>query len=62
MAFLSIVFILAACSSQRYSPPTPPGHPKPYRVNGTWYQPIPHARGFEQQGIASWYGREFHGR
>jgi rare lipoprotein A len=43
-------------------PPAPPGHPKPYRVNGTWYQPIPHARDFEQVGTASWYGRQFHGR
>ncbi len=53
-----------SCASDTYSPPppTPPGHPRPYRVNGTWYQPIPHARGFEQQGVASWYGREFHGR
>lgn len=63
-AFFSALLLLAACSSQSYSPApqVPPGHPKPYRVNGTWYQPIPHARGFEQQGIASWYGREFHGR
>ncbi len=64
IAFLGACLFFAACSGQSYSPPppTPPGHPKPYRVNGTWYQPIPHARGFEQQGIASWYGREFHGR
>ena len=57
------ILILAACSSQSYAPPpTSPGQPKPYRVNGRWYQPIPHARGFEQEGVASWYGREFHGR
>ncbi len=64
VVFWGALVLLAACSSQRYSPPppTPPGHPKPYRVNGTWYQPIPHARGFEQQGLASWYGRQFHGR
>jgi rare lipoprotein A len=59
----SIIF-LAACTSQSYAPPPPtsPGQPKPYRVNGRWYQPIVHARGFEQEGVASWYGREFHGR
>jgi rare lipoprotein A len=58
------LLVLVACTSQSYSPPPPstPGQPKPYRVNGRWYQPIPHARGFEQEGIASWYGREFHGR
>ncbi len=43
-------------------PPQTPGHPKPYRVNGVWYQPIPDAYGFQQRGIASWYGRKFHGR
>jgi rare lipoprotein A len=60
-------FFLEACATAYYppSPPPPrptPGHPKPYRVNGVWYQPIPNARGFEQQGVASWYGRDFHGR
>jgi rare lipoprotein A len=46
------------------APPPPPsgGLPKPYRVTGVWYQPIPDASGFRQQGIASWYGRPFHGR
>ncbi|MBW2220445.1 MAG: septal ring lytic transglycosylase RlpA family protein, partial [Deltaproteobacteria bacterium] len=39
-----------------------PGHPKPYKIGRTWYQPLPHARGFKQRGIASWYGKKFHGR
>jgi rare lipoprotein A len=29
---------------------------------GKYYQPLPHAQGFRQQGIASWYGKKFHGR
>jgi rare lipoprotein A len=29
---------------------------------GKWYQPLPNARGFGQCGIASWYGKQFHGR
>jgi rare lipoprotein A len=44
------------------TPSTPPGSPKPYRVGGQWYQPLPDAKGFRQQGTASWYGRQFHGR
>lgn len=40
----------------------PPPSSKPYRVGSTWYHPVPHARGFSQEGIASWYGRKFHGR
>ena len=29
---------------------------------GNWYKPIPHADGFSQRGVASWYGKKFHGR
>jgi len=43
-------------------PPQAPGQPKPYRVAGKWYQPVSHAKGFQQRGIASWYGKKFHGR
>lgn len=66
-ALLGLALLLAACARPYYSPSPPPPrptpqHPKPYRVHGVWYQPIPNARGFEQKGIASWYGRQFHGR
>ncbi len=44
------------------TPETIPGQPKPYRALGLWYQPIPDASGFRQQGIASWYGLDFHGK
>ncbi len=39
-----------------------PATQKPYRVNGKTYYPIPSAYGFTQTGIASWYGKKFHGR
>ncbi len=34
---------------------------KPYRINGRWYQPefVSH---YQAVGVASWYGRRFHGR
>jgi rare lipoprotein A len=35
---------------------------QPYVVNGETYYPIPSAEGFVQEGLASWYGKEFHGR
>lgn len=65
--FPVLLFLFQACA---YSPPTPSqlpppkpkGHPKPYRVYGKWYRPIPDANGFSQDGIASWYGKKFHGR
>jgi rare lipoprotein A len=31
-------------------------------VLGKWYQPLPHSEGFRQRGVASWYGRDFHGK
>jgi len=57
------IFLIQACATPPPpAPPTPKGHPKPYRVGGTWYKPMPHARDFSQQGLASWYGKKFHGR
>lgn len=62
-ALLLGVFFLSVCACSRQSPPAaPPGHPRPYNVHGNWYQPIPTADGFQQRGIASWYGPKFHGR
>lgn len=35
---------------------------RPYIINGITYYPIPSAKGYAEQGIASWYGEPFHGR
>ncbi|MEW6673255.1 MAG: septal ring lytic transglycosylase RlpA family protein [Thermodesulfobacteriota bacterium] len=60
------VFLLAlgyGCATvEPPAPPPPPGYPKPYKVLGKWYQPLPHAKDFSQRGIASWYGEDFHGK
>jgi len=61
------VLLLSGCATRTKAPqpkPPPPaaGYPKPYRVFGKWYQPLPDAAGFRQRGIASWYGKKFHGR
>lgn len=34
----------------------------PYVINNIKYYPIPDAAGYSEEGISSWYGREFHGR
>ena len=58
-----VLLLFQACASAPPTPPpTPKGHPKPYRVDGTWYKPMPNAKDFSQRGIASWYGKKFHGR
>ncbi|MGD8846490.1 MAG: septal ring lytic transglycosylase RlpA family protein [Desulfobacteraceae bacterium] len=65
IGLIGFAMLMTACAAPRISSPPArptPQHPKPYRVYGTWYQPIVNARGFEQSGVASWYGKDFHGR
>lgn len=38
------------------------GNQSPYVVLGRTYHVLPSARGYRERGIASWYGRKFHGR
>lgn len=72
---LIILLMLSACGEPSYhvrvldtpsSTSSPTGKVKPtqraYEVNGQRYQPIPSAHGFTEKGIASWYGKKFHGR
>ena len=67
-----MAFILSGCTVLKPSPGVPekpsPGHTtqpkrhKPYKALGEWYQPIDSSHGFRQHGLASWYGKKFHGR
>ncbi|MFP4560703.1 MAG: septal ring lytic transglycosylase RlpA family protein [Thiohalorhabdus sp.] len=34
----------------------------PYEVDGDWYRPLGSAQGYQEEGLASWYGDQFHGR
>jgi len=36
--------------------------PKSYSVNGVAYYPLLSEEGFVQEGMASWYGKDFHGK
>jgi len=36
--------------------------PKSYSVNGVEYYPLLSGEGFVQEGMASWYGKDFHGK
>ncbi len=65
IVILSLLFLVySGCSKKITSsrPEHPAGYPKPYKVLGKWYQPLPHAKEFIQIGTASWYGKKFHGR
>ncbi len=35
---------------------------KPYSVYGTTYTPLSDTSGYRERGIASWYGKKFHGK
>lgn len=59
VAFVAAGVVIQGCAG---APPTKPGQPRPYKVMGTWYQPLEHARDFREEGLASWYGEDFHGR
>lgn len=53
---LSTVYISVATAGNR------PATQVPYVIKNTRYYPIPSSHGYNQQGIASWYGSKFHGR
>ena len=56
------LLLLQACAPASRPTVKPTVQPRPYRVDGTWYHPLGNAAGFQQAGIASWYGEPFHGR
>lgn len=57
---------VSACGGKK--PATAPdgsklkGHQRPYTVMGKRYEPLRSHVGFTQEGIASWYGKDFHGK
>ncbi|MGD8429196.1 MAG: septal ring lytic transglycosylase RlpA family protein [Ectothiorhodospiraceae bacterium] len=46
----------------RQEPPSKYGNPESYVVNGRRYEVMDGATNFHQRGIASWYGKKFHGK
>ena len=56
-------FTVYAClETTTPSTQTSPRKTRPYKVFGKWYHPVDDAHGFRQRGIASWYGKDFHGK
>lgn len=68
--FILAVVLLVSLFGCTKRPPSPPDSlapsglrsQKPYQINGVWYYPLPSAAGYVEEGIASWYGAEFHGK
>lgn len=48
-------------TTPRKEPLSRHGNKSPYTVNGKQYSIMASAAGFEEEGLASWYGQKFHG-
>lgn len=64
---IACLVLMQACGGPSYKvevikTPGLKGTQQPYKVNGERYDPLPTAAGFVQEGVASWYGKDFHGR
>ena len=59
---VGLLFFLLSCAAQEKRPTSLAGAPKPYKIGKRWYQPLRHAYAYQEHGIASWYGKPFHGR
>lgn len=46
----------------RHEPPSRYGNGPVYEVFGKRYNVMPSSAGYSERGVASWYGRKFHGR
>ncbi len=58
-----ITFSMNGCSTAPVSSrPQTEGSPRPYRVGQEWYHPLASVREFKERGVASWYGKDFHGK
>jgi len=49
-------------AAPKYEPLARYGNRSPYTVLGKTYTVLPTSRGYHERGIASWYGKKFHGR
>jgi rare lipoprotein A len=63
----ALLLVLAGCGAKAPSPPPggwgkAPATQRPYTIKGKTYHPIPSADGYVEEGVASWYGKDFHGK
>ena len=68
LPLLTALFLLSSCGSPHITPGPyekkrpGPATQRPYIIAGKTYYPVPSAKGYHETGIASWYGKKFHGR
>jgi rare lipoprotein A len=57
----ALLLLLGGCGTKSWRSGGVVGS-KPYTIRGKTYYPLQSARGFVEEGIASWYGPGFHGK
>ena len=70
VCFLVLILFITGCTGlkrpapvkEKKTPVSLPNSFKPYKIGNNWYSPLLNAEGFEERGIASWYGKDFHGK
>mgnify|MGYP003623253551 FL=1 len=68
LLLLAASVLMSGCSLKGSGTKDPaPGHKgprgtKPYTIKGKTYYPLLSAHGFREEGVASWYGKDFHGK
>jgi rare lipoprotein A len=66
LLFLCCILAVSACVAKKpkvaQSPEWTRASQRPYTVYGQRYEPLQTHEGFTQAGIASWYGKDFHGK
>ncbi|MBI5426828.1 MAG: septal ring lytic transglycosylase RlpA family protein [Nitrospinae bacterium] len=68
LGFASLCLMTAGCATadlREINRPVPaklPWADMPYQVMGVTYYPLKDAAGFTEEGVASWYGPNFHGK
>ncbi len=64
LQFFAVLILTAAvlygCGTTQTAAPVTPFSKNSYEIYGKVYHPIDSAIGFRQQGVASWYGKQFH--
>lgn len=62
ICFVIFFILLTSTGECALQPKRTPATQRPYIINNRTYSPLPSSEGYEEIGIASWYGRDFHGR
>ncbi len=60
--YLCLLPVSGAASTVKKQQKRIPATQRPYIIKNRTYFPLPSSRGYEEIGVASWYGDDFHGR